>query len=118
MRADLKNTTINNQLSDATRRMRRAEVGTSEGGKGRGSRGGVGEGCKRWKGGTGMMADCMGAKIKTQQSNYDCDMWGKMTTTTRQLKTMPTAKVGGVFHHMTSTLGGWGGQLGDASIRI
>ena len=21
------------------------------------------------------------AKIKTQQSNYDCDMWGKMTTT-------------------------------------
>ena len=57
MRADLKNTTINNQLSDATGRMRRAEVGTSEGGKGRGSRGGVGEGCKRWKGGTGMMAD-------------------------------------------------------------
>ena len=68
-----------------------------------------------------MMADGMGggsAKIKTQQSNYDCDMWWKMMTTTRQLKTMPTAKVGGVFHHMTSTLGGWGGQLGDASIRI
>ena len=57
MRADLKNTTINNQLSDATRRMRWAEVGTSEDGKGRGSRGGVGEGCKQWKGGTGMMAD-------------------------------------------------------------
>ncbi len=68
MRADLKNTTINNQLSDATRRMRRAEVGTSEGGKGRGSRGGVGEGCKRWKGGTGMMADGMGGGERKDQN--------------------------------------------------